>query len=114
MSEIPEYLKEASRLFLTEVQGHIAYFKARMNEDGSINSTLFQESLVLWREKFHLMKGGAGFLNLTRIRNAAVTGEELCKSIIGGEKDVNSSLPEITKAVSEIREGCAELESILG
>jgi chemotaxis protein histidine kinase CheA len=75
---IPEILREAAQIFLTELEGHVAVFRDRAAEYAARQNSLSDTRALA--EKFHVIKGGAGFLKLERIREAAAAGEKLFRS----------------------------------
>ncbi len=111
---IPDYLRDAAKLFLGELEGHLRMLESLVplgSEPGVIDAALRSHGPRL-AERFHLIKGGAGFLQLNTIREAAISGERLCKagSDPAGAPEPADELPRIIRA---LREGAAVLGSTL-
>lgn len=115
---IPDVLHQAAGIFLQELQGHTVVFesaekelqplvsnaKSFLTHAGSCAKTL--------AERCHLVKGGAGFLNLTELREAAGNGEKFFRAL-DGSTDVQAVLQEIAKFAEVLREHSTALEGAL-
>lgn len=65
------------------------------------------------RERFHLMKGGAGFLGLKSLKETAMRGEELCKAFTGGTIDAVPCVTEIVELAGTLPFEAEQLELLL-
>ena len=75
--EIPEILLEAAHLFVQELDEHSQLFESLLADLGTGNSLKDETKLALCRERFHTIKGGAGFLGLEELASSAKRGEEI-------------------------------------
>ena len=101
---IPEVLHEATKIFLEELRGHGAFFRSIESEPD-----LAKHANAI-AEKFHLIRGGAGFLKLTELKNIASYGEKLFR---GGNPDLNTAKEKLAEASRVIDAEIARLSDIL-
>lgn len=69
---IPEVLRDAARIFLTELEGHIAYIRSALAEADTIN---FDPAAL--QRRFHLIRGASGFLGMKALHSLATEAEHL-------------------------------------
>ena len=104
---IPDILREAAAIFLGELETHSAYFEKSLVEIQDHNSlSAYARNFA---EKFHVIKGGAGFLKLDRLRNAAAHGETLLKSF-SPESDTDTALKQLKELVQILQEEALSLK----
>ncbi|MFN8390995.1 MAG: Hpt domain-containing protein [Bdellovibrionota bacterium] len=80
-SRIPAILKEAAVIFLTELEQHSNAMSEALSDTGAPLATLTANAKN-FSERFHTVKGGAGFLQLDRLKALATDGEKLFKQPI--------------------------------
>ncbi len=81
---IPEVLHEAAKIFLAELNGHAEFIHSlRTRLAGAPpadTEKLLTENAGPLAERFHLIKGGAGFLKLTALKDNASQNEKLFRA----------------------------------
>ena len=74
--QVPPYLERALRIFLDELETHLEFFSCVVREQIAMEGEAkIEEELT---RRFHLIKGGAGFLGLKEISAICSGGESLC------------------------------------
>jgi chemotaxis protein histidine kinase CheA len=85
MSQVPPELLPALAIFLDELASHLPDIRAAISEmraeldAGSDDEQAASKHAAALEHKFHLMKGGAGFLQLSEVAQAATSGEKMFK-----------------------------------
>ena len=74
MQDLPDYLKEAYQLFKLELSSHLGELGSQ-----TVTLEMLREGSEQFEQRFHTIKGGAGFLKLERISALASEGEEMFK-----------------------------------
>ena len=72
-------LKEALRLFVKELDEHIGAFEQHLGEEVEEPKSDSKNNILRLKNRFHLIKGGAGFFDLEEIQDTAAEGERLCE-----------------------------------
>lgn len=72
MSEhnIPEVLRDAARIFLKELEGHIAFITSALESTSPVQASPLQQ-------RFHLIRGASGFLGMKGLQTIAKEAEHL-------------------------------------
>jgi len=74
---IPEILHEAALIFLEELDAHLKFFRATLNDlESDHGYVLDGDKARLLAEKFHLVKGASGFLQLSSLKESAAEAEK--------------------------------------
>ncbi|MBP9838411.1 MAG: Hpt domain-containing protein [Proteobacteria bacterium] len=68
---IPPYLEKAKEIFFKELTDHLKFFDTVILED-SLHKN--QSDIA---SRFHIIKGGAGFLQMQNLREVADEGEKI-------------------------------------
>ena len=93
---IPEVLHEAARIFLGELRDHAVFFK-------TVSGDLTKHAAPL-AERFHLIKGGAGFLKLTTLRDSASAAEKVFRAkeldLAAARKSFENALPIVEETIA--------------
>lgn len=94
LPNLPEFLREAAKIFLEELGQHVVFFgdlcsELEQSNEAQANVTI-QAKTRLIAEKFHLIKGASGFLNFTELKNNAGENETFFRT-----KPVPGTFPEI-------------------
>lgn len=76
---IPEILLEAAIIFLDELENHAQTLLPLLARLDGKTPLLVPTDLSKQKERFHTIKGGAGFLGLVDLAYSASRGEELLK-----------------------------------
>jgi hypothetical protein len=87
--ELPSSLHAACKVYIKELFGHIQFFKDLV----TIQNQLNEESLKKAKNRFHLIKGGAGFFKLEELQNIGDQGEAIC---------LNKDLPTVDNYIKTI------------
>lgn len=77
MSPIQEKLKEPLRLFAQELKAHLEFLKSVKAPESEEEKELLRKKL---ENKFHLIKGGAGFFGLSELVRIGTEGENTMKT----------------------------------
>ena len=115
---IPEVLHQAAGIFLQELQGHTQALESCGKELEPLvsNESAFHKHLKgsckNLAERCHLIKGGAGFLNLTELREASSEGEKYFRAL-DDKAPAKQVLAEIVKLSEILRENSIALEGAL-
>lgn len=113
--QIPELLLDAAKIFVEELETHLDYFeqiRAEAAAGGSPDEVLRAHAESLGR-RFHLIKGGAGFLGLEGMREAATEGDALFKGKIPDIKLTTELLDWYTILVKTMRDEHQQLKNLL-
>ena len=110
-------LHSTYQIFAEELSSHVAFFKqvlARLEDvvgEQAIEEELRTKAKKL-EHRFHLLKGGAGFLQLKEIAEASLAGETLFK---GGKLHESPSKlnQELTQIVETIESELSQLKEVL-
>ena len=94
-SDLPDYLQKAFVIFVEEFQGHLDVF----NQASGAEDKLAEASEEISR-RFHTIKGGAGFLQLSQVAEISAEGEKLFRDSPLPE-NAFSRLKELTSALEE-------------
>lgn len=78
---IPDYFHEAAAIFLAEVEDHLRYLDGVLAESEANPACLVENAKAI-AERFHLIRGGSGFLNLAPVLECATAGERLFRGEI--------------------------------
>ncbi|MCC6954494.1 MAG: Hpt domain-containing protein [Deltaproteobacteria bacterium] len=106
MSPLPPELAAVNEIFLKEISDHLVAFRAILS-DASISerSTAEQEKLRHGLEnRFHVIRGGAGFLQHAQLAACSTRGEKLFRDAKGGERIaeiVTNELPALIQTLEE-------------
>ncbi len=68
---IPEVLRDAARIFLVELEGHVDFIR---NALGQTQTALDPAAL---QRRFHLIRGASGFLGMKALHTIATEAEHL-------------------------------------
>jgi chemotaxis protein histidine kinase CheA len=82
LNSVPPLLQSALKIFVKELESHLDYFDEILAQIQAIKNNVEPVSEKRAQEiqkKFHLIKGGAGFLGLREISENATNGEQLVK-----------------------------------
>ena len=111
MYEVPEQLIGAVKLFLQEFDSHLNCFNSVLSSYqqqpqlfDSLTDEQFAKERRLLEQRFHTIKGSAGFFKFTEIRDIAQTGEKLFRAATHkGEyvEALKTSLPELTAKLAK-------------
>lgn len=114
--QIPELLREAADIFEKELDGHLQFFERILDEATRAVSPdeVLRSHAHSLAQRFHLLKGGAGFLGLEPMRIAATEGDELFKGAAPADHHYpNAVLEWFGVIVKTMRDQQAALEKAL-
>ena len=116
---IPDVLHQAAGIFLDELRGHFKVLEssekelqALVSKKKSFSSKLADCSKTI-ADRCHLMKGGAGFLNLTELRETSSSAEKFFLAYDPAQTDGALAMQELTKICECLRELTPALEGAL-
>lgn len=108
LPEIPSELRPALAIFIKELDGHLSYLRECLTLLGKQQGSFDDLDLSIRAEnlghRFHVMKGGAGFFKLHKIKDSAAKGEEIFRdgtAVISQGTLLAEKLEEIFKVVKE-------------
>ena len=96
---INEALIPAMKIFIEELKGHVLFFESVMLGKGVAP----EEALAL-ENRFHVIRGGSGFLQLTEVRQVAEQGERFFREWKLGQKTAEEIQVQLQATVPVIRE----------
>lgn len=113
--QVAPHLVEALSIFKSELTTHLDWLKDSVSSLGQASD---QEAFAQWlaanskqiENRFHVLKGSAGFLGLTAIRDVSQKGEKIFKPGSPFLNDGPALRQEFTRAVSGLAEAAAGLD----
>ena len=105
--DLPEILHAAAHIFATELEAHSAFLEQFCSELDAANDTasraLMKKQAPLLAEKFHLIRGASGFLNLTALRDLATEKEKRYRALDSDTVEKSEVLSELRAALEVLR-----------
>lgn len=99
---IPSALRPALEIFVRELDSHLTYFRQTVQQIAELKRkealpTSYVDELKKLSQRFHTIKGSAGFFQLHSIKDQAAHAEKLfqLESTLNDERLIKSQLQEI-------------------
>ncbi len=99
LPEIHEALIPAMKIFIEELKGHLLFFEGAMGR-----TELSSKDAEALESRFHVIRGGSGFLQLTEVRQVAERGERFFRDWKAGRKSTDEIRETLQATVPVIRE----------
>lgn len=105
MSKLKPELKGAQEIFIKELDTHLLFFDALLKKlpisgENEEFEKFYQENAKALEHRFHTIKGGAGFLQLSQIRELAMKAEKIFKQQVTPPEECFNDLRSLIRALS--------------
>jgi len=106
--DLPEVLHEAAHIFASELETHCVFLEKFCAELAGANESaaraLLKKQAPLLAEKFHLIKGASGFLNLIALRDLASDKEKRYRALDSATVSRSDVLSELNASLEILRD----------
>jgi len=107
--QVPAALQSALGIFIKELDTHVVYFRELLSALEQEHASCLDESSKTLEHRFHVIKGGAGFLKLEEIRQSAILGESMFKHGIVHEQPEEKTTHQFIEIVDLLERQVGEL-----
>ena len=118
LPQISESMRPTYELLLTEIASHLEFFEescsrcSALTNSAALEDTLEELSTKL-AHRFHVIKGGSGFLQLKAIQLASKEAEDLFKNGIDASLRTEDILAKLQQSVEVLRKEEQALRQLL-